>query len=133
MGSGRAAEAESFTRESTDLYQGPSCPGACIPRPSPDLWLHEVGGGLNFKRPKFLGLVDAIIAGNVQTLLIAHKDRLVQFGYDLMVHICQQHCEPMVLNHEPLSPEQEMVQDLLTIFDCFSTSFHCTHKWILRK
>jgi predicted site-specific integrase-resolvase len=30
----------------------------------------------------------------------------------------------MVLNNERLSPEQEMVQDLLTIVDCFSARLY---------
>lgn len=36
--------------------------------------MSEIGGGLNFKRKPFLRLVDAIIAGDVAVLLIAHKD-----------------------------------------------------------
>jgi hypothetical protein len=35
--------------------------------------LEEIGGGFNFKRPKFLSMIDEIITGEVETLLIAHK------------------------------------------------------------
>jgi predicted site-specific integrase-resolvase len=53
--------------------------------------------------------------------VIARKDRLARFGYDLLAHLCRQHhCTVLVLNQETLSPEQEMVQDLLTIVHCFS-------------
>ncbi len=84
-------------------------------------WISEIGGGLNFKRPKFLALVDRIITNQVATLVIAHKDRLVRFGFDLLSHLCRTHgCELLVLNTETLSPEQEMVQDLMTITHCFS-------------
>ena len=90
-----------------------------------DEWIAEIGGGLNFKRPKFLKLVDAIIAGEVATLIIAHKDRLARFGYDLLTHLCATHrCEILVLNQETLSPEQEMVQDLMTIIHCFSSRLY---------
>jgi len=90
-----------------------------------DEWIAEIGGGLNFKRPKFLNLVDAIIAGEVSTLIIAHNDRLVRFGYDLVTHLCAAHqCEIVVLNQETLSPEQEMVQDLMTIIHCFSSRLY---------
>src|SRR5690242_13570459 len=53
-----------------------------------DEWISEIGGGLNFKRKQFLRLIDAIIAGEVAVLLIAHKDRLARFGYHLLVHLC---------------------------------------------
>ena len=84
-------------------------------------YVEEVGGGLNFKRKKFLAVFDRILTGEVGTLVIAHKDRLARFGFDLLAHLCQRSdCQLLVLNTETLSPEQEMVQDLLTITHCFS-------------
>ncbi len=90
-----------------------------------DDWIAEIGGGLNFKRPKFLKLIDAIVANQVAMLIIAHQDRLARFGYDLFTHICAAHqCELVVLNQETLSPEQEMVQDLMTVIHCFSSRLY---------
>ena len=90
-----------------------------------DEWISEIGGGLNFKRKQFLRLVDAIIAGEVAVLLIAHKDRLARFGYSLLVHLCETHdCQLVVMNTEQLSPEQELVQDLITITHCFSSRLY---------
>jgi putative resolvase len=90
-----------------------------------DEWISEIGGGLNFKRPKFIDLVDRIVRGEISTLVIAHKDRLARFGYDLLVHLCRTHeCQIVVLNTESLSPEQEMVQDLMTITHCFSARLY---------
>jgi predicted site-specific integrase-resolvase len=90
-----------------------------------DEWVSEIGGGLNFKRPKFTVLVDRVIRGNIAMLVIAHKDRLARFGFDLLVHLCQTHeCQIVVLNTESLSPEQEMVQDLMTITHCFSARLY---------
>ncbi len=90
-----------------------------------DEWVAEIGGGLNFNRPRFLALVDAIVSGEVGTLVIAHRDRLTRFGYDLLAHLCTvQQCEVLVLNQETLSPEQEMVQDLMTIMHCFSSRLY---------
>ena len=81
-----------------------------------DEWIAEVGGRLNFQRKQFLRVVDRIIAGEIGVLVIAHKDRLARFGFDLLVHLCDVHqCELLILNTESLSPEQEMVQDLMTI------------------
>jgi putative resolvase len=90
-----------------------------------DEWITEIGSGLNFKRPKFLELTDAIVAGQISTLIIAHKDRLARFGDDLLIHLCVTHqCDVLVLNQETLSPEQEMVQDLMTIIHCFSVRLY---------
>jgi putative resolvase len=87
-----------------------------------DEWIMEVGGGLNFKRKQFLSLVDAILDGQIERVVLAHQDRLARFGYHLFVHLCRTHqCELLVMNTEELSPEQELVQDLITITHCFSS------------
>jgi len=90
-----------------------------------DEWMMEVGGGLNFKRKQFLSLVDAILEGQVERVIVAHQDRLARFGYQLLVHLCETHqCELLVMNTEDLSPEQELVQDLITITHCFSSRLY---------
>jgi predicted site-specific integrase-resolvase len=90
-----------------------------------DAWIMEIGGGMNFKRKQFLRLVDQILAGEVERLVLAHQDRLARFAYSLLVHLCQSHqCELLVMNTEELSPEQELVQDLITITHCFSSRLY---------
>lgn len=90
-----------------------------------DEWVKEVGGGLNFRRPKFLKIVDSIVLGQVAELVIAHKDRLVRFGYEMIEHLCQRHgCKLTVMNVESLSPEQEMIQDMLAVVHCFSSRLY---------
>ena len=88
-------------------------------------WVEEIGGGLNFKRPKFTAVMEAVERGEVKTLIIAHKDRLVRFGFDWFEVLCQRKgCELLILNNDSLSPEQEMVQDLMTIVHCFSSRLY---------
>ena len=41
-------------------------------------YIDEVGGGLNFRRKRFLDLMDAIGRGEVATLVLAHRDRAAQ-------------------------------------------------------
>ncbi len=85
-------------------------------------FVEEIGGGMNFGRKKFLALMDAVESGAVGTLMVAHKDRLTRFGYEWFERFCQQHaCEILVLNQEQLSPEEELVQDLLAITRVFSS------------
>lgn len=88
-------------------------------------FVEEIGGGLNMKRKKFLEIMDAVTARQVKILIIAHKDRLVRFGFDWFEHHCQMNnCELLILNQERLSPETEMVQDLMTIIHCFSSRLY---------
>ena len=85
-------------------------------------FIEQIGGGLNFKRPKFLSLVDSVVAGEVAILIVAHRDRFVRFGFDWIRHLCgKPSCELLLLNTEQVSPEQEMVQDLMAITHGFSS------------
>jgi len=85
-------------------------------------FIEEVGGGLNFKRKRFLELMDAIGRREVKTLILAHRDRLTRFGFEWFEHFAKTNgCELLVLNQERLSPEQEMVQDLMTVVHDFSS------------
>lgn len=53
--------------------------------------------------------------------MIAHKDRLARFGFDYLEHVATKNgCTILVVNHESLSPQQEMVQDLLSVVRTFS-------------
>jgi predicted site-specific integrase-resolvase len=88
-------------------------------------FVSEIGGGLNFKRKHFLSLVDRVVRGEISHLIVAHKDRLTRFGFDLLKHLCEAHaCELLVLDQEKLSPEREMVEDLMTIIHCFSSRLY---------
>lgn len=88
-------------------------------------FIEEVGGGLNFKRKRFLALMDEIGRREIKTLILAHRDRLTRFGFEWFEHFAEANgCEVLVLNQERLSPEQEMVQDLMTIVHCFSSRLY---------
>jgi len=103
------------------------CLGAGI---AVDEWVQEIGGGMNFKRKRFLALVDRIQRGEVRLVLIAHKDRLMRFGFDLFAHIAEENgCEIVVVNQDSLSPEQEMVEDLLGIVQTFSCRLYGMRKY----
>ena len=86
-----------------------------------DEWLQEIGGGMNFKRKHFLSIIDRIQRGEIKTLFVAHKDRLMRFGFDLFHHIATENGgEIVVANQDSLSPQQEMVEDLMAIVHTFS-------------
>lgn len=98
------------------------CRGAGI---AVDEWVREIGSGMNFKRKRFLNLLDRIQRGEIEKLLVAHKDRLLRFGYDLIEHMAAENgCEMIVVNQNSLSPPQEMHEDLLSIVHTFSCRFY---------
>lgn len=90
-----------------------------------DEWLSDIGSGLNYRRKQFNRLMEMVELGQVRRLVIAHKDRLVRFGYGYFEAFCERHhTDIIVMNDEAMSPEQELVQDLLAIITVFSARLH---------
>ena len=90
-----------------------------------DEWLSDIGSGLNYKRKQFNRLKKMIELGQVRRLIMAHRDRLVRFGYEYFEAFCQRHhTEIVVINSENLSPEQELVRDPIAIVTVFSARLH---------
>ncbi|MGB4590106.1 MAG: recombinase family protein [Clostridiaceae bacterium] len=62
---------------------------------------------------KWNKLMEECTLGVVKTVLIAHKDRFVRFGYDWFERFLKSHgVEIMIVNHEKRSPQEELVHDL---------------------
>lgn len=83
--------------------------------------VRDVGSGINFKRKGLNTLLERSLSGEQLTVVVAYKDRLARFGYDLLERIFQRNGGRIVVLNEIIhSPEQELTQDLLTILHAFS-------------
>lgn len=83
--------------------------------------MEDIGSGLNYDRKKWNHLIDECVKGEISTILIAHKDRFIRFGYSWYERFIKKFgAEIIVVNNETLSPEEELVQDLISIIDVFS-------------
>lgn len=90
-----------------------------------DNWYSDVGSALNYNRVNFNKILNQIEKGLIKTLIIAHKDRLVRFGFEWFSLFIKQHdCELIIVNQENLSPQEEVVNDLMTIIHCFSSRLY---------
>jgi putative resolvase len=92
--------------------------------------LEDIGSGLNYKRKDFIRLMEMVERGEVSEIVIAHKDRLIRFGFEWFEKFCADHgCTITVMNAESLSPEEEMTKDLLSIIHCFSSRLYGLRKY----
>lgn len=92
--------------------------------------LDDIGSGLNYKRKNFVALMESVERREIEKIIVAHKDRLVRFGFEWFEKFCADHgCEIVVMNADSLSPEREMTQDLLSIIHCFSSRLYGLRKY----
>jgi hypothetical protein len=79
---------------------------------------------------KFISILERIYKGDVGRFVCAYPDRAVRFGFPLIEWLCQQAgCELVVLNERKLSPERELVEDILSILHCFSARLYGLRKY----
>ncbi|MBW4509851.1 MAG: IS607 family transposase [Scytonematopsis contorta HA4267-MV1] len=90
----------------------------------------DIGSGLNFKRKGLQTLLDRVLSNTIKLVVVAHKDRLCRFGFDIIAWLCaRQQTEILVLDQKNLSPEREMVEDILAIVHVFSWRLYGLRKY----
>jgi excisionase family DNA binding protein len=96
--------------------------------------IRDMGSGLNFKRKGFLSILDSAMSGTIGEVVVTHRDRLCRFGFEVVEFVLNKNGgRIVVLNDEKLSPEQELVQDLLTITTVFSARLYGLRSHTLKR
>jgi len=94
----------------------------------------DIGSGLNFKRRNFLFLLDEALKGNIEEIVVTHRDRLCRFGFELFERILQARGGRIVVHFEEEKfPEQELTQDLLSIITVFSARLYGLRSHSLKR
>lgn len=83
--------------------------------------LSDVGSGINENRKSFLKLLDMVSGRMVSKVIIAYEDRLTRFGFETLRKFFQVFgTEIEVINNEEKTPNEELVEDLITIVSHFA-------------
>ena len=92
--------------------------------------IKDIGSGINFKRKGLQALLDRLMRGDKLTLVVACRDRLARFGFELIQYMVEQNGgQIVVLDNTVHSPESELTSDLLSILHVFSCRMHGLRKY----
>ena len=93
-------------------------------------WTYEVigetGAGANHRKSGVRRLLNDIINDRAGRLVITHKDRLLRFGADLILAVCEaKNVEFVILNRdEDAIFEEDLSRDVLDVVDTFSARLY---------
>jgi len=93
-----------------------------------DQCIEEYGSGLNYNRKKWNQLLDEVMEQTIKTIIVTHKDRFIRFGYDWFEKFCMKF-NTTIVNNEELSPQEELVQDIVSILHVFSCRLYGLRKY----
>lgn len=95
-----------------------------------DQCIEEYGSGLNYNRKKWNRLLEEVMEQKVKTIVVTHQDRFIRFGYDWFERFCEKfHTTIVIVNNEELSPQEELVQDMISILHVFSCRLYGLRKY----
>ena len=92
--------------------------------------IEDFGSGLNYNRKKWNKLLEEVMENKIKMIVISSKDRFIRFGYDWFEKFCEKfHTKIMIVNNEALSPNEELVQDIISILHVFSCRLYGLRKY----
>ena len=88
----------------------------------------DIASGIRFeKRNQFFDLLDEILAGRVNRVMITYKDRLSRVGFELFTYLFKKYgCEIIVISEigsETLDSE-EIFEEIKSLLHCYSMKLY---------
>lgn len=84
----------------------------------------DIASGISFKnRKQFLKMLDLIIEGKVERVVITHQDRLSRVGFELFEYLFRNYNTEIEVISDELNPktdEQELFEEIISLLHCFS-------------
>lgn len=82
----------------------------------------DVGSGINWKRKGLKTILDKAMHGDISEVVVAHRDRLCRFAFELLDWIFKRNgVKLVVLNEEKdHSSDQDLTDDILSIIHVYS-------------
>lgn len=96
------------------------------------IYIKDIGSGINFNRKGLNKLIDLAIQGKVEELVIAHKDRLTRFGFELIERLITVYSGGKIIildKEKELEPQEELVLDVLQILNVFTAKMNGLRKY----
>lgn len=83
--------------------------------------LNDIGSGLKEDRRNFRKLLKMVTNKEVSKVVIAYPDRLTRFGFKILEEFFKSYgTEIVVINKRAKTPQEELIEDLITIISHFA-------------
>jgi predicted site-specific integrase-resolvase len=88
--------------------------------------IEDLGSGLNYKKRGIKKLIKMICNREISKLVLTHKDRLLRFGSEIIIQLCESfNIEVIILNNDlEESFEKTLCNDIISIMTVFSAKLY---------
>ena len=92
----------------------------------------DIASGISFeKRKDFFKMLDDIISGKVERVVISYKDRLSRVGYELFYYLFKKYnCEIIVMSEvgSKKLDSEEIFEEIISLLHCYSMRLYSKRK-----
>ncbi|WP_303859652.1 IS607 family transposase [Alkalibaculum bacchi] len=96
----------------------------------------DIASGIYFKnRKQFFKLLDLVLAGKVERVIITHQDRLSRVGFELFEYLFKNYgttIETISNEMNPKTDKEELFEEIIILLHCFSMREY-SHRRVERK
>jgi len=94
--------------------------------------IEDIGSGLNLNKRGLKKIIHLAISGKINELIVAYKDRLTRFGFELIEELIETYSKGTIkiLNEkEIIAPEEEIVKDMMSIMNVYVAKMNGLRKY----
>lgn len=94
--------------------------------------IKDIGSGLNMERKGLKEIIELAIDGKINEIVVAYKDRLARFGYEMIEWIINKYSqgEIVIMNKkEEETPEEEITKDIIQIMNVYVAKMNGRRKY----
>lgn len=96
--------------------------------------IKDIGSGINYKKDGLLELLNMVVEGTVEKIVVLYKDRLVRFGFELIEEICKLYNVKIeIIDNSEKDDEKEFVEDIIQIITVYSAKLNGKRKYKTKK
>jgi putative resolvase len=95
----------------------------------------DIGSGINFKRRGLRSVLELSSKGLVSEVVVAYRDRMCRFAFELVEWVLQLHGVKLVVLHQEVdsSGQSELAEDLLAIVNVLNCRVNGKRKYKTKK
>ena len=95
--------------------------------------IEDIGSGINFNRKGLRKIIKLAISGKINKLVVAYKDRLTRFGYELIEDLIKDYSNGHIIIEDSKDikkePKEELVEDVLQILNVYTAKINGLRKY----
>jgi predicted site-specific integrase-resolvase len=94
--------------------------------------IYDIASGLNYNRKGLRLIINYAINNEINELIIAYKDRLTRFGFELIEWLIKEKSNGVIKilnNNEELTPNEEISRDIITIMNVYAAKINGLRKY----